>query len=197
VMRADFLPPFGEAMGIDAGQVVDVLRKQGQQSPFNKRLPAELKIIVDAAKTPATIDPPTYLQVIGFLNKCLTDQGLYIDVDRYYARETNIPNEYMKLIPLDREVNLLQYLLYNFDQAFDKGAVPANPQQELAVYTTNHILLTSIFSLPKISPFYSEVNFYRSNAALEEIFASAGFRKVAFRELSPQYSLWEFEGGAK
>jgi hypothetical protein len=84
----------------------------------------------------------------------------------------------MKHIKLAREVHLLQYLLYNFTQAFDKGAVPANPQEKLAVYTANHILLTSIFSLPKTFPFYSEISFYRSNPVLQETFESAGFRKV-------------------
>jgi hypothetical protein len=197
MLRAEFLPPFSESMGIDAGHVIDVLRKQGQQSPFYARLPGELKSLVGATQPPAAIDPAAYQLVIGFLNTCLADQGLYADIDRYYARESEIPNEYMKHIKLDREVLLLQYLLYNFTQAFDKDAVPANPQEKLAVYTANHILLTSLFSLPKTFPFYSEISIFRSNPVLEETFESAGLRKVGYRELSPQYSLWAFEGDLK
>jgi hypothetical protein len=197
VLRADFLPPFDEATGIDVRLVIDMLRKQGPQSPFYTRLPGELKSIIDAAEPPAAIDPAAYHLVIAFLNACLADQGLYSDLDRYYARESQIPNEYMKQIKLDREVILLQYLLYNYVQAFEKGAVPANFQEELAVYTANHILLTSIFSLPKVSPFYSEISLYRSNPGLEGTFIAAGYRKVGHRELSAQYSLWEFEGVLK
>jgi tRNA methyltransferase complex GCD14 subunit len=197
MLRAEFLPPFSESMGIDAGRVIDVLRKQGQQSPFYARLPGELKSLVGATQPSAAIDPAAYQLVIGFLNTCLADQGLYADVDRYYALKSEIPNEYMKHIKLDREVHLLQYLLYNFTKAFDKGAVPANPQEKLAVYTANHILLTSILTLPKTFPFYSEISFYCSNPVLQETFEAAGFRKVGYRELSPQYSLWAFEGDLK
>jgi hypothetical protein len=156
-----------------------------------------LQALVTASRPPDALDERTGRRIVEFLNRCLNDQSLYGDLDRYYARDTKVIGEYMKEVKLEQEAHLLRYFLYNFAPAFDKGAAPANKQQQFALYTANHLLLTCIFSLPRDGPLYADLNFYRPDNAFQEAFRKAGFRVAGQRPVSPAYTLWEFEREAE
>ena len=196
-LRAVFLPPFDASMDYNPRLVLEVLRKHGRGSPFYTRLSPELQDLVTASRLTGAVDDLINRRIVEFLNRCLDDQSLYEDLDRYYARNIRVAGEYMKEVKQEQEAHLLRYLLYNFAPAFDKGAAPANKQEQLALYTANHLLLTCIFSLPRDCPFYAELNFYCPDDAFQEAFRKAGFRAASQRKVSPVYMLWEFEREAE
>lgn len=191
-LRPAFLPPFDTAMDYNPELVLEVLREHGRGSPFYTRLPPELQQLVTASRLPGAVDQLTNRRIVEFLNRCLNDQSLYEDLDPYYARHSKVIGEYMKAVKQEQEAHVLRYFLYNFAPAFDKGAAPANQQEQFALYTANHLLLTCIFSLPRDCPFYAGLNFYRPDNAFHEAFRKAGFRTASQRKVSSAYTLWEF-----
>ena len=194
VLRRDFLPEFDAAAIPDPGGMATILKSFGDGSPFHARLPDDLRIQLEAS--PPANEAEMVAGLVVFLNRCLNDQGLYEDVSRYYGAKTEIASEFMSEIPSLEDAMLVCALLHNYHRAFDAGATPQTPQQKLAVYTVNHLLLTCIFRLSRTAPFYADPGPYCPDDGLPALFAEAGFETIGKTRFPPDLLLWEFKPGA-
>lgn len=194
VLRRDFLPEFDETMILDPNAIFSILQGFGDDSPFHARLPDDLRTQIGAA--PPASDTGSVARLVVFLNRCLNDPGLYADVARFYAAKTGIGSEFMSELPDLKDAMLVCALVHNYDRAFEAGAAPETPQQKLAVYTVNHMLLTGIFRLPRRAPFYADPGAYCPDRDLPALFAQAGFKMAEKTAFPPNFTLWEFRPDA-
>lgn len=191
LLRTAFLPEFDEIAAVDIERILETLRRFGQGPPFFSRLDPELRAQVEAAPAAGGREE-TRRRIAGFLNRCLRDRSLYGDIARYYSGKSGIASEFMSEVPSLGEAMLIGALLHNYHRAFDGGPPPQTPQQQLAVYSVNHLLLTRIFALPAEAPFHAESAPYPSDGALAGVLARVGFESAGKQAVTPRQTLWEF-----